>query len=65
MVTYYNKKDLVAFGKYLLSDERTKSVLALQGKHDDRTKEERLAHVYDADLQNFLNKQRNKINDSK
>ena len=54
MVTYYNKKDLVNFGKYLLSEERTKSVLALHGKHDDRSKEERLKHVYHADVENFL-----------
>lgn len=54
MVTYFNKKDLVNFGKYLLSEKRTKSVLALHGKHDDRSKEERLSQVYHADVDNFL-----------
>lgn len=54
MVTYFNKKDLVNFGKYLLSPERKKSVLALHKKHDDRTEEERLQNVYHADVENFL-----------
>jgi len=54
MVLYFNKTDLVKFGNYLLSEKRTESVLALQGKHDDRTKEERLKHVYHADVENFL-----------
>jgi hypothetical protein len=54
MVTYFNKKDLVKFGNYLLSEKRTESVLALHGKHDDRSKEERLNQVYHADVENFL-----------
>ena len=54
MVTYFNKADLVKFGNYLLSEERIKRVLALQGKHDDITPEERLSKVYHADVENFL-----------
>lgn len=53
MVTYYNKKDLLSFGKYLLSDERT---LRIQ----DATPEgielsDRLKEVYHADIENWKN----------
>ena len=46
MVTYFNKKDLVRFGNYLLSDERKKKII-----HDDNFKK-----VTNADIENFLEK---------
>ena len=46
MVTYFNKKDLVKFGNYLLSDERRSKII-----HKDNLKK-----VTNADIENFLHK---------
>lgn len=55
MVTYFNKKDLVSFGKYLLSDERKKSFSDYHASGEDNIPlEERLKEVYHADVENFL-----------
>jgi hypothetical protein len=43
MVTYFNKKDLVKFGNYLLSKERNESVSDLN--------KDKVTH---ADVENFL-----------
>jgi len=51
-MTRFTEKELVAFGQYLLSAERTKRI-----KNDTRPGEsatQRLREVYDADLQNWL-----------
>ena len=47
MVTYFNKKDLVDFGKYLLSEKRARSVSKLN--------EKKVTH---ADIENFLETKR-------
>lgn len=51
MVTYFNRKDLVAFEKYLLSKERKESITYGYSEEDH---EERLSNVYHADVENFL-----------
>lgn len=51
MVTYFNKKDLVNFGKYLLSDERKESITSYYSEEDHQ---ERLSNVSHADVENFL-----------
>jgi len=43
MVTYFNKKDLVEFGEYLLSDKRNELV-----------RENNRKLVHHADIENFL-----------
>ena len=53
MVTYFNRKDLVNFGQYLLSEERTKSITYGYSEEDH---EERIRNVYHADVENFLEK---------
>lgn len=50
MVTYFNKKDLVEFGNYLLSEERKESFKSISKENID----ERLSKVHHADIENFL-----------
>lgn len=54
MVTYFNRKDLVRFGQYLLSEKRTKSIVENYEELDNIPLEERLKEVYHSDLENFL-----------
>ena len=56
MVTYFNRKDLVNFGKYLLSEERTKRI---SDTDSSIPIEERLKEVYHADVENFLRHKQN------
>lgn len=58
MVTYFNKKDLINFGKYLLSDERTERITNYKGTFENVPVEERLKHVSHADVENFLTENR-------
>lgn len=55
MVTYYNKKDLVAFGNYLLSDKRKELILEHPDFSED-SQDFRLKQVSHADFENFFNK---------
>lgn len=52
MVTYFNKKDLVSFGNYLLSDERGRSFKATEHIHPDSI-HQRLSNVHHADIENW------------
>lgn len=59
MVTYFNKKDLVKFGKYLLSDGRIARIKRTH-KADNKeenlkglTLKEKLREVYDSDIENW------------
>lgn len=57
MVTYFNKSDLVSFGNYLLSEERTNSVV----NHPEMPMEiltQRLSSVSHADLENWVREQK-------
>jgi len=54
MVTYFNRKDLVRFGEYLLSEQRTKRIADNHENDDPITLQERLQAVYHADVENFL-----------
>lgn len=56
MVTYFNKKDLVQFGQYLLSDERRESILFNYNPDEEIPLKEKIKKVYHADVENFLNK---------
>lgn len=48
----FTKTELITFGKYLLSPERTKFIKdRVKGNH--RVKMEKLAEVYEIDLINF------------
>lgn len=53
MVTYFNKKDLVDFGLYLLSKER-KEFLASHSGFSPESLENRLQQVNHSDVENFL-----------
>jgi hypothetical protein len=53
MITFYDEKDLVTFGEYLLSKEREESL-----KQVDLPYEERFRVVYGADIQNWKETQK-------
>mgnify|MGYP003405332498 CR=1 FL=1 len=50
MVTTFNRRDLISFGSYMVSDER----LSNYSKYEDDEKENRLAQVNQIDFQNWL-----------
>jgi len=55
MVTYYNKTDLVKFGKYLLSQGREDSLKQTDIESPNSLPyEERKREVHDADLANWM-----------
>lgn len=55
MVTYFNRKDLVKFGNYLLSDERTGLILDHPISYEyPEGVQDRLKQVSHADVENFL-----------
>lgn len=57
MVTTFNTKDLVSFGNYLVSEERTQKIInALNDKHLSGTFEDH-AGVSHADIENWKDKQ--------
>ena len=66
MVTYFNGKDLVSFGTYLLSekrkarfDEAYKEAIR-NGMDNTLPTEERLNHVHHADIENWIAEKRSK-----
>ena len=68
MVTYFNRKDLVSFGTYLLSEKRKAKIINNQrtleaeseGKQVDFLPDEELVkNVYHADIENWMEEERN------
>lgn len=61
MVTYFNRKDLVEFGKYLLSDERIKRFESAEKEFENLPPiQERLRSVHHADVENWLHEKNTK-----
>lgn len=61
--TTYTEQQLVQFGYYLLSDQRTK-LIKDNTKGNHKLKMERLKQVYDADLANFKHLYENYIKET-
>ena len=53
MKTYYEEKDMVTFGEYLLSKKRTERIEEYQPATDSIALEERLKEVYAADFEQW------------
>jgi hypothetical protein len=64
MVTYFNKKDMLSFGEYLLSDERKQSIIDHPNASMMPPVEERLKMVHHADFENWLDSIGKKIPDN-
>ena len=66
MVTYFNRKDLVSFGSYLLSENRKSRFVESykeairSGMNNPLSLEESLANVHHADVENWLEEQKSK-----
>lgn len=52
MVTYFNKKDMVSFGNYLLSEQR-RDLFASHPDFKEKNLDERLSYVHDSDIENW------------
>lgn len=58
MKIYYEESDLVSFGEYLLSEERKKLIVDNHNDEAPVSINQRLTHVYHADLENWKEKQK-------
>ena len=64
MVTYFNRKDLVSFGSYLMSEKRkarfdeSYKEKIRNGMDNPLPMEERLKQVHHADIENWIAEQR-------
>lgn len=56
MKVYYEERDLVTFGEYLLSEERSKRIESNWDSGDSVSLEERKSQIYHADLENWKEK---------
>lgn len=56
MITYYTHEELADFGAYMVSPERTERVKAAYKEGDNWTLEERLANIYQLDIDAWLEK---------
>lgn len=53
MKIYFETSDLVSFGEYLLSEERKNRIASGYKKEDPVHLDDRLKHVYHADIENW------------
>jgi hypothetical protein len=66
MVTYFNRKDLVSFGSYLLSENRKSRFVESykekirQGSDNPLSVEESLSMVHHADVENWIEETKGK-----
>ena len=58
MVTYFNRKDLVEFGKMLLSKEREEAINELYKDKDKSFIEDRKREVYHNEVENWIESKR-------
>lgn len=54
MVTYFNKKDLIRFGEFLLSEQRNNRIKDSYQEGDEISLKKRLQEVYQLDIDIFL-----------
>lgn len=54
MVTYFNKTDLISFGEYMVSEERTQWIINHPDAANMAPVEERLKQVHHADYENWI-----------
>lgn len=59
MITYYTHDDLASFGAYMVSPERTERIKAAYKEGDNWTLEERLANIYQLDVDTWLDVRKN------
>ena len=66
MVTYYNRKDLVSFGSYLLSENRKSrfevsfDAKIKEGMTNLMPVEDSVRQVHHSDIENWIDKERSK-----
>ena len=61
MVTYFNRKDLVDFGKYLLSDARTEQIKEHYKEDKSFDVEFRLKEVWHNEVENWIYERNKKV----
>jgi hypothetical protein len=60
MITFYEEKDLVSFGEYLLSEKRDALIINNEAFENLKQCKERLQAVYQSDLENWKESQKSK-----
>ena len=63
MVVYFNKTDMISFAEYMVSEERTQSIINHSEARFMPPVDERLKMVHNADYENWLAKKEKKHKD--